>query len=63
MDDVPSNSVDVVVVTLVLCSVKDMEKFLAQVVRVLAPVSKIGFLNIRLKITAKNGTNALYIIL
>lgn len=44
MDMVESNSVDVVVMTLVLCSVLDMEKCLQQIVRVLAPGGKFYFI-------------------
>ena len=41
MKDVEDNSVDVVVSTLVLCSVDNVEKTLKEVQRVLAPVSYI----------------------
>lgn len=39
MSDVPDNSIDVVVSTLVLCSVRNLELTLKEVQRVLAPVS------------------------
>lgn len=39
MKGVESNSVDVVVSTLVLCSVEDLNKTFKEVQRVLAPVS------------------------
>ena len=39
MDMVPDGSVDAVVITLVLCSVKDIKKIVQQVLRVLVPVS------------------------
>lgn len=39
MTAVPDNSVDVVVMTLVLCSVTDVGKIMQQILRVLAPVS------------------------
>lgn len=42
MKEVKSNSVDVVVSTLVLCSVKDLNKTLTEVQRVLALVSLYG---------------------
>ncbi|KAF2367839.1 S-adenosyl-L-methionine-dependent methyltransferase [Trinorchestia longiramus] len=44
MDMVPDASVDVVVMTLVMCSVKDTKKVLQQVLRVLAPGGKLYFL-------------------
>lgn len=44
MDMVESNSVDVVVMTLVLCSVKDMKKCLQQILRVLTPGGKFYFI-------------------
>lgn len=43
MDMVPDNSVDVVVVTLVFCSVSDTEKILRQILRVLVPGGKFYF--------------------
>lgn len=43
MDMVESNSIDVVVMTLVLCSVEDVTKVLSQVKRVLAPGGKFYF--------------------
>lgn len=39
MDIVESNSVDVVVSTLVFCSVDNLKKILQQILRVLTPVS------------------------
>lgn len=44
MDEVPDNSVDVVVMTLVLCSVSETEKILQQILRVLVPGGKFYFL-------------------
>ncbi|XP_018013645.1 putative methyltransferase-like protein 7A [Hyalella azteca] len=44
MEMVEDNSVDVVVVSLVLCSVGDCKKFLQQVLRVLVPGGKLYFL-------------------
>jgi len=44
MDMVPSDSVDAVVMTLVLCSVNDTDKVLKQVHRVLVPGGKFFFL-------------------
>jgi len=41
LSDVPNDSVDVVVSTLVLCSVKNMKKVLQEVHRVLIPVFRI----------------------
>ena len=41
MTGIEDNSVDVVVVTLVLCSVGDAHRIMKQVVRVLVPVSTI----------------------
>lgn len=42
MHQVADNSMDVVVCTLVLCSVKNQEQFLHEVCRVLRPVSNVG---------------------
>ena len=39
MKDVPDNSIDVVVSTLVLCGVESVEKTLSEINRILAPVS------------------------
>lgn len=39
MAEVADNSVDAVVMTLVLCSVENTEKILKEILRVLAPVS------------------------
>ncbi|CAL4098667.1 unnamed protein product, partial [Meganyctiphanes norvegica] len=44
MDVIESNSIDAVVMTLVLCSVMDTEKVLAQIKRVLVPGGKFYFL-------------------
>jgi len=44
MDMIESNSVDAVVITLVLCSVSDTEKVLNQIKRVLVPGGKFYFL-------------------
>ncbi|KAG7175849.1 Methyltransferase-like protein 7A-like 1 [Homarus americanus] len=44
MDQVESNSVDVVVMTLVLCSVGHTDKILQQILRVLVPGGKFYFL-------------------
>ncbi|XP_050696019.1 putative methyltransferase-like protein 7A [Eriocheir sinensis] len=44
MTSVPDNSVDVVVMTLVLCSVVEVERILQQVRRVLAPGGKFYFM-------------------
>lgn len=44
MDEVPDKSVDVVVMTLVLCSVSEIEKILQQILRVLVPGGKFYFL-------------------
>ena len=41
IDMVKSNSVDVVVTTLVLCSVTDTAKVISQIKRVLVPVSTL----------------------
>ena len=43
MDMVPDSSVDVVVMTLVLCSVQDVGKVMKQIHRVLVPVSSFIF--------------------
>lgn len=39
MDMVPDNSIDVVVMTLVLCSVTGTEEIMKEILRVLVPVS------------------------
>lgn len=46
MTEVADNSVDVVVVTLVFCSVGDADKILQQILRVLAPVSVFSHLKL-----------------
>lgn len=44
MSMVPDNSIDVVIVTLVLCTVKDVDKVLQEIKRVLAPGGKFYFM-------------------
>ncbi|XP_066946308.1 thiol S-methyltransferase TMT1A-like [Macrobrachium rosenbergii] len=44
MSMVPDNSIDVVVVTLVLCTVRDVDKTLSEIKRVLAPGGKFYFM-------------------
>lgn len=41
MAKVADNSVDAVVMTLVLCSVENIEKIMKEIMRVLVPVSKV----------------------
>lgn len=46
MDQVPDNSVDAVVMTLVMCSASDNAKIIQQILRVLVPVSfLLSFIN------------------